>query len=758
MAQQNINNTNIPKWYQTEGLKNIKLTAGTYIGYVKNANDPERNGRLQVWLPDLGGDENDSKHWVIVRYASPFIGQTNTRGDLYAEKNKTNQFAATSSTYGMWMVPPDKGNQVLITFANGDPNRGYWFACVLDRKGHNMVPGIAGGTLGTDYDRNNVDNGAVNLKGAINSFGFDDKAPMGEFNEFEASAEPFLNRKKTLHTFQAPHWIEQGLTSDGIRGPTTSSSQRDMPSSVYGISTPGRPANDPGTANANDAANFVAQNKNKDTEVYQRVGGHQFVMDDGDYSGNNNQIRLRTAGGHQILMDDTSGTLYMINASGSGWIELQASGHCHVYASGSFNVRARGDINLHSDQNLRLYGKSSLMLRTEGKMIVEAADECGITSKKLTLFGDAEMNVLSQKGAVTIESANNQPIVINSGGDITLAPGANSRMTVNPDTHPTSLKPPPGLKLFKHNDTTWFGSTAGWKAQKYSTQSIVAVLPTHEPWDRNGYNLNTNDSLDLTKEAIPHWTTGADDINKHGDVVNVKVNADGTVRVTARDGTVSDVTLERLKGLKFAESYNIPSNKIPTANSYNASTLPPSTRGLGTHLTDSDVLSLLVGLGVPESGGASRGTYDQYRVNPNTNALGILQFTSDTLETLKYLKPGAFAQYGYNAVYREDQWLFPGGMKGFLDNRSEQWNAGQKLLEFNYNVMVRNGTITSNTEGEVVSGLLAASWIAGAGGATRMAFKNDASQPVDANKQGPLQYYKIGATAYRNKYSDLFGR
>jgi hypothetical protein len=397
-------------------------------------------------------------------------------------------------------------------------------------------------------------------------------------------------------------------------------------------------------------------------------------------------------------------------------------------------------------------------MRTEGKMIIEAADECGITSKKLTLFGDAEMNILSQKGAVTIESALNQPVVVNSGGDITLAPGPNSKLVVNPDTHPTSLKPPPGLKLYKHNDSTWIGATVGWKAQKFATQSIAAVLPTHEPWDRNGYNLNTNDSLDLTAQPIPHWTTGADDINKHGDVVNVAVNADGTVRVTARDGTVSDVTLERLKGLKFAESYAIPANKIPNANSYNSSTLPPTTNGIGTQLNASDVLSLLVGLGVPESGGASRGTYDQYKVNPSTNALGILQFTSDTLETLKYLKPGAFQQYGYDAVYREDQWLYPGGMQGFLANRSEQWNAGQKLLEFNYNVMVKNGTITTSTEGEVVSGLLAASWIAGAGGATRMAFKNDASQPVDANKQGPLQYYKIGATAYRNKYSDLFGR
>ena len=59
----------------------VKLDAGPYIGKIKNNLDPTRSGRLQVYLPDVaGGDEENPDNWRTVSYASPFFGSTATPG------------------------------------------------------------------------------------------------------------------------------------------------------------------------------------------------------------------------------------------------------------------------------------------------------------------------------------------------------------------------------------------------------------------------------------------------------------------------------------------------------------------------------------------------------------------------------------------------------------------------------------------------------------------------------------------------------
>ena len=47
-----------------------------YIGIVKNNLDPTRSGRLQVYIPDLGGPQDEPNNWRTVSYASPFQGYT----------------------------------------------------------------------------------------------------------------------------------------------------------------------------------------------------------------------------------------------------------------------------------------------------------------------------------------------------------------------------------------------------------------------------------------------------------------------------------------------------------------------------------------------------------------------------------------------------------------------------------------------------------------------------------------------------------
>ena len=70
-----------------------------------------------------------------------------------------------------------------------------------------------------------------------------------------------------------------------------------------------------------------------------RRKGHSITLDDGDVDGNSNQIRLRTSTGHQILMNDTEGVIYVGNARGTVWIELNNTGTMDVFANDSINFR-----------------------------------------------------------------------------------------------------------------------------------------------------------------------------------------------------------------------------------------------------------------------------------------------------------------------------------------------------------------------------------------------------------------------------------
>jgi hypothetical protein len=240
------------------------------------------------------------------------------------------------------------GVEVICVFVAGDPMRGYWIACVNSNLSRYMLPGMA--------SSKNVDtfNATANAKA---SYTTGTQAPVVEFNENISAndANPnFYNIAKPIHEIQYAILKQQGLNSDTTRGTITSSSQRETPSQVFGISTPGRPTNDPA-----DDPNYVRNlNAGTITEDYYRVksrkGGHTFIMDDGSVLGADQLVRLRTAGGHQILMHDTEETIYISHAKGNSWVELTADGSINIYSKSGFNLRSEGNVNIHSDQNINL--------------------------------------------------------------------------------------------------------------------------------------------------------------------------------------------------------------------------------------------------------------------------------------------------------------------------------------------------------------------------------------------------------------------
>jgi hypothetical protein len=430
--------TKVIKSLRREEAGGARVDPYPYIGIVKNNLDPTRSGRLQIYIPDLGGDEKDQLNWRTVSYASPYMGYT-TNDKI---SDTANAFESVSHSYGMWMIPPDIGVQVIALFIAGDPLRGYWVACVNPNLSHHMIPAMAGSA------------NAIGSKGV--------PTPVVEFNENEKAniTDPvFYNLPKPIHKIQAEILKVQGLDRDPIRGAIGSTSQRETPSAVFGISTPGRPLNDPA-----DDLNYITKlNSDKLPPEYFKVtgrkGGHTFVMDDGATLGQDKLVRLRTAGGHQILMHDSANTLYIAHADGTSWIELTNDGRVNVYSQGSFSVRSESDINLHSDKNININAANNINLKAGNKIQAESARTTLLTgSLGVEASGDTEFKTGSRFNVET-------------GASMSLKVGSTYALEAQ-------------TILNNSGGTVGVGQIKGFVIANTDLNTIVTVAPTHEPFNR----------------------------------------------------------------------------------------------------------------------------------------------------------------------------------------------------------------------------------------------------------------------------------
>jgi hypothetical protein len=337
----------------------INLAHGVYEAIVMENRDALLMGRLAVYIPELGGNVSDPQSWKTVRYASPFYGITPykdaqlipgggsanwgkpgaTEPRDAGSQGQQQQQQPPITSYGMWAVPPDLGVTVLVMFAGGDLNRGFWFACV-PTVSHGMVPAI----------------GAP-----------DGKTPMAEFNPIDPqvpTTEDLTSIQREPYEPLVSALTAQGINEDPLRGPITSSSFREAPSNVFGISS---------------------------------KGGHTFVMDDGSQEGTSKLIRLRTAGGNQITMHDDTGMIYMINAQGTGWIEISPSGQIDVFGAAGINMATNGEINLHADKNVNIHaGECVKIVGMKGTKVM-GGEELQLHGKKTMIEGVDSLHVHSCK-------------------------------------------------------------------------------------------------------------------------------------------------------------------------------------------------------------------------------------------------------------------------------------------------------------------------------------------------------------------------
>jgi len=354
-------------------------SSGPYLAKVVNHLDTTYMGSLEVELMRPVGNTAEESELHQVKYMSPFYGVT-ANFHLF----KDDSYDSTQKSYGMWMVPPDVGTTVIVIFIDGDAKRGYWIGCVQDEGMNFMVPGLAA----TQKVIEDVDPDKADRYGRV---------PVAEYNKKASEvADPNVtNTLKPRHPF-ADALQSQGLLLDDIRGITSSSARREVPSMVFGISTPGPrdktgPVGEIGRSGANNGKTAFVPNA-----YTSRLGGTTFVMDDGDdrflrktpagegppeyasleaeeFDGDveiphNELVRIRTRTGHQILLHNSEDLIYITNAKGTAWIELSSDGKIDIFAKDSISIKTDNDLNLYSGRDINIEAKRNFNVKVHEEM------------------------------------------------------------------------------------------------------------------------------------------------------------------------------------------------------------------------------------------------------------------------------------------------------------------------------------------------------------------------------------------------------
>ena len=459
----NIQSTHgLPPQYRLD-RGGVPAVPGPFIGVVKQNVDFSRTGQIQVFLKEFatGANEDDPTIWKPMQYLSPFYGVTpNLQGP-----EGPGSYLRSPQSYGMWFTGPEVGTKVLCFFASSDFSIGYYVGCVVQPGPTHMLPAV-GASRDFVFDNDSQET----------AFASATQLPVVEINTRNPDIienERFWDQPKPVHSFVAAVMFQQGTITDNQRGPITSNSQRETPSSVFGISTPGRAIYQGGLQD-NDINERLAESTPDDIGIVGRKGGHTLVLDDGDISGNDNLIRIRTSKGHQITMSDDGDFFYIIHANGETWIELGSEGTLDVYASNSVNVRTKGDINLHADRNINIDATENFNVKA-GNVNIQSRQEMALMSdNKLTVYSQIELGVRSD-GTLALKNATTGSW---AGGDLLNFKAE----TINLNGPAAQNVAAPKLLQDLDLPDTVFNPQQGWIVEPNTIKTIVERAPTHEPY------------------------------------------------------------------------------------------------------------------------------------------------------------------------------------------------------------------------------------------------------------------------------------
>ena len=465
---------------------------GPFAGIVMSTVDPTRAGRLRVFIDVFAaGTENnmqDESCWTTVSYMPPFYGSTPLPGT--ANSNNAGTYPGNQNSYGMWFTPPDVGMTVMCIFVNGDRSQGYYIGTIPDQGLGRMVPALG------SVDRAQAE---VQNQNQETYFANAPRLPVTEINTNNTdlfNSPRFFDSIKPVQSVVAQALLQQGLINDTERGTINSSSQRESPSAVFGISTPGIPIYS-GGMKPNDIRTKLnaGEIKPNDAKVIGRVGGHSLVMDDGDLEGNNALLRLRTSKGHQITMNDSGNFFYIVHANGQAWIEFGVEGTVDVYATNSVNVRTKGDINLHADRDINMFAGRFVKIKSKQDMQLDTDTFLSVRAQQdITLYSKNTIGVKAD-GTLTLNSASGSwgagsALALQAGGIDLNGPAAGT--VANPQPLTTTLL----------DDTEW-NSSRGWIVKPEGLKSTVSRAPTHEPYPYHNKGVDINIAFEDGKPSPP---------------------------------------------------------------------------------------------------------------------------------------------------------------------------------------------------------------------------------------------------------------
>jgi len=455
---------------------NANIRSVPVFGVVKDNVDPVRMGRIQVYLLDLNGqDQDNADSWITVGQLPNFYGYTQPRAGK--EKDDFGTYERNPHSYGAWQSPPEIGTVVICMFVNGDPNFGYYIGCVPNPDALQMVPAI-GAT--SNVVLNNTE---------ASSYGGATRLPVTNINPNNPkSNDPdYFTMAKPVHSYTAAIMNQQGIIRDPIRGPISTSAQRESPSRVgWGVSTPGRPIYEGNYTDDSVLQAALADNPN--VKVVGRKGGHSIVMDDGDVVGNDQLIRIRTALGHQILMSDNGQTLMILHSNGQSYIELGKEGTIDMFSTNSVNIRTQGDLNLHADNDVNINAAKKLNIQADSITVSSEKDY------KQRVGGDNIIQTLGKfthkvGGAMSMAASG---VASYSSSLVTFING----LFVNLNTGQTYVIPKevPIPTNVAHTDTL-YDKAKGFLAAPGKLISIVSRAPAHAPWANAGQGVNIPTTL-----------------------------------------------------------------------------------------------------------------------------------------------------------------------------------------------------------------------------------------------------------------------
>lgn len=633
------------------------------FGIVKDNIDPTRSGRIQVYISDLGSNDPDNaSSWVTVSYMSPFFGSVEPK----AGDTGYGDYVSNPSSYGFWNSPPDIGSTVICLFINGDPTYGFYIGCVPKPEALHMVPAIGAS-----------DNVILNNDGEAQGYGGATRLPVTNINTNNAALADgpnFLNEPKPVHSYTAMTMNQQGLIRDPIRGPISSSAQRESPSRVgWGVSTPGRPIYEGGFTDETilDAASNPGQQAS--LKVIARRGGHSIVMDDGDIIGQDQLVRIRSAAGHQILMSDDGQTLFVIHANGQSYIELGKEGTIDMYASNSVNIRTQGDLNLHADRDVNINAKRKLNMH---------ADSVGLYSDNDFVEKVGGAYVAQTQGNFTHKVNGAMSLLSGGGGSI----GSSNSLSLNgskinlnsggPSVIPQIV---PAIPLIAHTDTL-YDSVKGYAAAPAKLLSIVSRAPAHAPWANAGQGVDVKTTSNASS-ALP---------------------APASPAVTAANATASA---------------SPPTSPVTAAVASTAPQASPVSKSIDANTTGALVAAAATNAATGPTASAVATGAGVIPGDKLVASIGSFGQTPSQLEAANILKPGsaalvdALVQGGASLRSAMPPSLFTGvpgaqNLPAFLSSTTAQVNAQVRTFQQAQTALTNSSVITGNESPGAIAGMV----------------------------------------------------